>query len=101
MLSRLASTAVGPPVGSGHVIDLDHLSRHDARSTLLLGIVVLVMCGAYSANVKGISGKLPVNEKIPGQEDHRSHVALARAITGALACVGAYMIFKSAVVLVG
>lgn len=101
MYFRLAGTAIGPPVGSGHVTDLDHMSRHDARFTLLLGIAVLVICGAYAANVKGISGTTSANGRMPGQEDYRGHVILARVITGAFALVGTYMIFKSAVVLVG
>lgn len=67
----------------------------------MVGIAILLICGAYSANVKGISYKIVMNGKQPGEAGHRARVALARVITGGFALVGGYMIFKSAAVLLG
>ena len=99
MFSLLANSAIGSRVDAGHVTDLNHMTRHDALTTLLAGIAVLLIFGAHAANVWGISYKIRMNGKTPGQEGDRDEVTLGRVFTGLAALAGAYLIFKSATAL--
>lgn len=103
MLSRLAIFVAGPAnpgVNYNGGINLDHMTRDQALPTLFVGIAILLICGALSANVKGISYTI-VNGKEPDEPDHWVQLGLLRIVAGGFALFGVYMAYKSAAVLLG
>jgi len=101
MLSGLTSIVAAPPLNYNHDIDLDHMTRSQAVVALFFGLALVLILGAFSANVKGISYKISVNGKAPGETGYRAKVVVFRVVTGVFALIGAFMIIKSMAVLLG
>lgn len=87
------------PASSKRVVDLSHLSRHDAWTTLFAGAAVAAVCGLYATNVWGIAYKISINGMGPGNELHRRSVAATRIVVSVFTLIGLYMAVRALLVL--
>jgi hypothetical protein len=79
---------------SRHVVDLDHLSRHD--SWLLFGVAgsITLALFAYAINFRGIAYKISVRGMGPEHRHYRAGAAWNRVGFAFFAIIGACLTIK-------